>query len=404
MSTIISILCTACSNCQPAEYKSNPELNFVKPDWKGNIVINGRFQNGTIAEKAPFWEPLKWKLSANPQRREKSNEVYRLPVCYFDNLSDGDGIIWLGHSTFIIQINGVRIITDPVFGNIPATKRKVDFPCNPDSLVNIDYMLVSHDHRDHFDKKSINRLMANNPDIRIMAPLNAKRLFDGKIPEKIQLQEAGWYQEYKSEENIRIIFLPARHWGRRGLNDFNKTLWGSFLIISGNTKIFFAGDSAYDDELYKDIHRIFGDIDICLLPIGSYAPQWFMSKTHMNPEEAMMAFTDLGGQLFIPMHYGAFDMSDEPLGEPIKRLRKCSSNSRNMAQIKELTIGEKLLISEPHQQEAVSIPAGSLSFQIYMSFTKKFHDFHNFSSCFILYIILIFFVNIFYKQFSRHFV
>jgi hypothetical protein len=85
----------------------------------------------------------------------------------------------------------------------------------------------------------------------------------------------------------------------------------------------------------------------------------------MNPEEAMMAFTDLGGQLFIPMHYGAFDMSDEPLGEPIKRLRKCSSNSSNMAQIKELAIGEKLLISEPHQQESVSIPAGKWSQQCF---------------------------------------
>jgi L-ascorbate metabolism protein UlaG (beta-lactamase superfamily) len=176
-------------------------------------------------------------------------------------------------------------------------------------------------------------------------PLNAKRLLNKDMFEKIQMQEAGWYQEYKLDKNIRIIFLPAKHWGRRSLTDFNKTLWGSFLIISGNTKIFFAGDSAYDSELYQDIHEIFGEMDICLLPIGSYAPQWFMSKTHMNPEEAVKAFDDLKGRLFIPMHYGTFNMSDEPSGEPIKKLREIAEIRSDSGEIAELLIGEKLLMT-----------------------------------------------------------
>jgi L-ascorbate metabolism protein UlaG (beta-lactamase superfamily) len=340
------ILCMSFSNSNKmVEYKSNPELGFVKSDWKGNILINGRFQNDTIEEKAPFWEPLKWKLSRNPQRKEKKNETYRLPVCHFDTLSNDDGIVWLGHSSFVIQINGGRIITDPVFGNITMTKREADFPCNPDSLVNIDYVLISHDHRDHFDKKSIETIVRNNPKAEALIPLNASRLFDSDKLKSITKQEAGWYQEYKTNKDVRIIFLPARHWGRRSLADFNKTLWGSFLIISNGKKIFFAGDSAYDTELFKEIHRIFGDIDICLLPIGSYSPQWFMSKTHMNPEDALKVFGDLGGKIFIPMHYGTFDMSDEPLSEPIKRLCECFSNDGDTAQIKELVIGKKLSIN-----------------------------------------------------------
>ncbi|MDD2284748.1 MAG: MBL fold metallo-hydrolase [Paludibacter sp.] len=342
---LILWVCASINNNEMIEYKSNPELDFIKSDWKGNISINGRFQNDTIADKAPFWEPLKWKLSANPQRKEKKNENYRLSVCHFDTLSDADGIVWLGHSTFIIQIGGIRIITDPVFGNIPTQKRKSEFPCNPDSLVNIDYLLLSHDHQDHLNKKSIECLTSNNPDIRLLMPLNAKRLLNKDMFEKIQMQEAGWYQEYKLDKNIRIIFLPAKHWGRRSLTDFNKTLWGSFLIISGNTKIFFAGDSAYDSELYQDIHEIFGEMDICLLPIGSYAPQWFMSKTHMNPEEAVKAFDDLKGRLFIPMHYGTFNMSDEPSGEPIKKLREIAEIRSDSGEIAELLIGEKLLMT-----------------------------------------------------------
>ncbi len=330
-----------CSCQTMITYKNNPQLDIVKSGWKGNISINGRFYNDTLARTPSMGAAFKYKWSKNPQREEKKNEEYRLPVCHFKKLSDGNGITWLGHSTFIIQTGGVSLICDPVFYSIISTRRKTELPCNPDSLVNLDYLLISHNHFDHFDKKSVELLTANNPGLQLMAPLNVRRIFREKSLKNISLQEAGWYQEYETDGKIRIIFLPARHWGRRGLFDTNKTLWGSFLIISGNTKIFFAGDSAYDEEIYREIHDLFGDIDICLLPIGAYSPEWFMSQSHMNPEEAVQAFHDLGGKHFIPMHYGTFDLSDEPMGEPIKRLRECFSNSSSPGQLHELTIGEK---------------------------------------------------------------
>jgi len=319
-------------------YKSNPELNIVKPDWKGNISINGRFYNDTLAETPSFASAFKWQWSRNPQRKEKKNEQYQLPIQFFEKLSDDDGITWLGHSTFVIQVGGKSIITDPIFYSVPSAKRKTSLPCNPDSLKGLNYMLLSHDHYDHFNKKSINLLAKNNPQIDILAPLNTRRLLKKKALEYILIQEAGWYQEYKTEDDIRIIYLPAKHWGRRGLNDTNKTLWGSFLIVSNDMKIFFAGDSAYDDDLYKNIHSLFGDIDICIFPIGAYSPEWFMSQSHMNPEDAAKAFNDLKGKVFIPMHYGTFDLSDEPMGEPIRRIRAALTES---GALRELVIGEK---------------------------------------------------------------
>lgn len=333
------------------EYKLNPDLVCLKPDWKGNIVINGRFYNDTVPGSASLLDAIKWKLSKNPQKEEKENENYSLDVERINNFNKkADKIIWLGHATFFIQLDGVRIITDPVFGNVPTAKRKVELPCDADSIINIDYLLVSHDHLDHFSKKSIEQLSQNNPTLKALAPLGAKRLFNSKILKNIPLQEAGWYQEYNIDDEIRIIFLPAKHWGRRSLNDYNKTLWGSFLIISKMKTVFFAGDSAYGD-IFADIHNLFGGIDICILPIGAYSPRYMMEVSHVTPEEALQAFNDLNGKIFIPMHYGTFDLSDEPMGEPIKRLRIAASENGESDNIKELKVGAGYFIDNMIDKE-----------------------------------------------------
>ena len=305
-----------------ATYSFNPELSFVKDGYRGNRKIDGHFVNGDTDEKMPVSNALKWTFSRNPQRKEKRNENFKLSYSHIEQfLADGDYIVWLGHASFFIQIAGKRIVTDPCFFNLmPFTKRKTALPCSPDSLNQIDYLLISHDHRDHFDKKSVEILVLNNPDMEALIPLEGSRLFDGKKLQSVKRQEAGWYQQYSVTDSLRIVFLPAKHWGRRGLNDFNRTLWGSFLIIAKNKKIFFAGDTAYDGQMFKDIGDLFGDVDICMLPVGAYMPQYFMKWAHTNPEEAVQAFLDLNGKCFIPMHYGTYDLSDEPLGEPLRRL------------------------------------------------------------------------------------
>jgi L-ascorbate metabolism protein UlaG (beta-lactamase superfamily) len=158
--------------------------------------------------------------------------------------------------------------------------------------------------------------------MKALVPLGGGHLFAGCGLRDVAIQEAGWYQEYRVGDVLRIIFLPAKHWGRRRLTDGNKTLWGSFLVVSGERKIFFAGDTAYDPHLFNGIRGLFGEIDVCLLPIGAYSPSWMMSPSHANPEEAARIFDDLGGEILVPMHYGTYDLSDEPPGEPLERLRQ----------------------------------------------------------------------------------
>lgn len=320
------------------EYNMNSDLSVLKEGWKGNTVINGRFDETIGSGNTSLGSVLKWVFSRNPQRKEKRNDTFQLPVQHFNPSEvQENSIVWLGHASFLINVNGVRLITDPCFFNLPATKRKVAMPCSVGLLKSVDYLLVSHDHRDHFDKKSVEVLVRNNPEMEALIPLGGNRLFCGKKFNKVETQEAGWYQEYHVTNGVRIIFLPAKHWGRRGQNDLNKMLWGSFLIIANDTKIFFAGDSAYDEQLFKEIRNLFGDIDICLLPIGAYMPQWFMSKAHINPEEAAQAFSDLGGKWLIPYHYGTYDLSDEPIGEPLLRLQKSAVKER----VRALAVGEK---------------------------------------------------------------
>jgi L-ascorbate metabolism protein UlaG (beta-lactamase superfamily) len=161
----------------------------------------------------------------------------------------------------------------------------------------------------------------------------------------VKYQEAGWYQLFHLSEDVEVIFLPAKHWNRRGLTDYNITLWGSFLLRWNDKKIYFAGDSAYDIH-FQEIRELLGDMDICIMPVGAYKPPFMMKEAHMNPAEAIQAFHDLGGKVFIPMHYGTYDLSDEPLGEPLSILENMEKSGKIDGKLKAMTIGEIYYLSE----------------------------------------------------------
>ena len=158
-----------------------------------------------------------------------------------------------------------------------------------------------------------------------------------KLNPTITTQEAGWFQQYDLNEAFRVSFLPAHHWYRRTISDKNTQLWGSFMIETENQKFYFAGDSGYAEH-FKTIGQHFGKADYAFLPIGAYEPRWMMQQSHMNPQEALMAYDDLKAQNLIPMHFGTFDLTDEPMGEPQTLLE----NSRSNQNLTMLKIGEPL--------------------------------------------------------------
>jgi L-ascorbate metabolism protein UlaG (beta-lactamase superfamily) len=330
---------------QDHTYQSNPNLKIVKPGWPGNKVIRGMFANGEelyVPKMANVW---KWQFSRNPQKAEKEKDNYRPPVIHHPGPfhSHGDSITWLGHASFLVRLQGRTFLVDPVLFDLPLTKRRTALPCAPESFRPIDYLLLSHGHRDHLDAKSIKKVFALNPGLKAFGPLAMGKLVHHLVP-GLPLQEAGWYQQFNLDAGTvpELFFLPAAHWHRRGLFDMNKVLWGSFLIRTPTRSIFFAGDTALDSH-FTDIRNLFGAPDVCMLPVGAYKPAFLMQQSHLNPQEAVEAFNLLGGKTFIPMHYGTFDLSDEPAGEPVRLLQEMAAAGKINGQLILPAIGQNLL-------------------------------------------------------------
>jgi L-ascorbate metabolism protein UlaG (beta-lactamase superfamily) len=274
---------------------------------------------------------LKWKLFNRAKRRVESyspkidNQIDKMG-------NSADYISWMGHSTFIINIGGKRVMTDPVFGSVPLHKRRVQFPYKIEELPHIDYILISHAHYDHLDINSIKTLSKFKP--KVIVPLGISRYLKGVSD--IEIIELEWFQALKENE-IEITLLPAKHWSRRGAFDLNRTLWGSFLINS----IYFAGDTSYSDHF-----RMVGEkysIKIALMPIGAYQPEYIMKHNHINPEEALRGSFDLNAEITIPMHYGTFKLSDEDIDEPIQWFHSRAKETQQ--KVKELNIGEVWLLA-----------------------------------------------------------
>jgi L-ascorbate metabolism protein UlaG (beta-lactamase superfamily) len=323
---------------------SNPALRTIQLpfEWNGNPVdAKGCFVNINHPFTTSFKDVLKWQRGPKPQKQEKKNDTWKMPVRINSDIlhSNEDAIYWLGHACYLIRINGITLLTDPVFGAMPFIKRHTVLPINPAELCNIDYILLSHDHRDHCDQKSMQLLAANNPQATILTALQMDTVIRPWI-RNMTAQQAGWYQQYQTN-GFSITFLPARHWCRRGLNDINRRLWGSFLIEIDGRTIYFGADSGYDTH-FKQIGALFPNIDVCMIGAGAYKPEWFMSPSHTSPQEAVQAFHDLGAKTLLPMHYGTFDLSDEPMGEPVRLLQKMKNEGQINGQLRLLEIGETM--------------------------------------------------------------
>jgi L-ascorbate metabolism protein UlaG (beta-lactamase superfamily) len=224
---------------------------------------------------------------------------------------EGARLTWIGHASWLVQIEGKSFLIDPIFGELRmGPPRNVPAGIRPEELPPIDAVLITHNHYDHLDLPSVKRVGAP-----VIAGLGLKKFFAG---EGISATELNWWQSVDLGP-VRVTFVPAQHWSRRGLWDANDTLWGGFIIEGGSARIYHAGDSAYFAG-FSEIGGRFPVIDAALLPIGAYEPAWFMEKQHMNPEQAVQAYLDLGAKAFFAMHWGTFKLTYEPLDEPPRRL------------------------------------------------------------------------------------
>jgi L-ascorbate metabolism protein UlaG (beta-lactamase superfamily) len=319
---------------------ANPKLSFhpAKPTgWQGNPFEGKEFKYDRDPFRPDWGVLLKMIFSRNPQRAEKKADTWTPPVAtdvsYLEDRTE-NWIVWLGHACFLLQLNGVRFLVDPQLTDMPFVPRRVFPPFTYEEIRDVDYLLLSHDHRDHVDEKCVRSICGNNPIKKILCPLKLTDVI-GKWVGDTPIEEAAWYQLFDTAgTGVRITFLPSRHWCRRGLTDFNRVLWGSFMlevleegaaagagkvegaVLPARHTIYFGGDSA-KTTYWQEIGEMFPNIDVAMLGIGAYKPEFMMRENHANPAEAYSGFLDLGARHWWPMHHGTYDLSNEPASEPI---------------------------------------------------------------------------------------
>lgn len=325
-------------------FTSNPAFKTVKDNWPGTpLDQSGLFINLDEPTILGFRKIMRHLFERNPQKEIKKKDTWRIPVIKDDNWVNDpkDKIVWLGHASFFIQISGTRILIDPIFGALPLRNRLSEMPIDPNILLNIHYILISHAHFDHCDKKSVKLLAANNPDVKVLCGLKLETLISKWIVNPIQ--SAGWFQQYKTGEDFQITFLPSRHWANRSFFDSNTTLWGGFMIEKAGVCIYFSGDSGFGSH-YSEIRNQFPNIDVALIGAGAYSPTWFMGKNHQDPYQAAESSHILGAKIFVPFHYGTFDVSEEPISETEQILIKLNAERKIKNNLKLLKPGETFLL------------------------------------------------------------
>lgn len=232
-------------------------------------------------------------------------------------------VTWIGHSTLLVQLDGINLLTDPHWGPRAsplswAGPRRLTPPGLAfEDLPRIDVVLISHDHYDHLDLDTVKRLHQEH-DPLFLVPLRLKQWFAGNGMSKVH--ELDWWQAYE-DRGLRLVCVPAQHFAQRSLWDRDRRLWASWVVVAKTKRFYFGGDSGYFEGFRQAGERL-GPFDLVALAIGAYMPEAMMRFTHTTPEEAVQAFEDLRGGTLLGIHWGTFDLAEEPLAEPPLRVMR----------------------------------------------------------------------------------
>lgn len=269
-----------------------------------------------------IWQVMKWKFTSTPAKWPKHVPIKNYPLKVLSGQEEFN-VTFINHSTFFIQYQDLYVLTDPIFSlraspvGFLGPKRVKEPGLAFDLLPRLDVILISHNHYDHLDLDSIKMIDAKFHPL-FLVPLGNEKLL---LKEGVQNVKAlDWWEEIKIK-NISFTFAPAQHWSARSLWDRNETLWGSFMLESSKSKIYFGGDTGLGPH-FLEIKKRLGSPDLALLPIGAYRPKWFMKNYHLSPEEAVIAHREIGAKKSIGIHFGTFQLSDESIDDPVIDLKK----------------------------------------------------------------------------------
>lgn len=288
------------------------------------------FRNPWPHDSHGLTDILRWKLKWGPQEQPELPDAPQTPAGWSAVTpreiatppESGWRVTWLGHASFLLQGAGVSLLVDPVFSDfcaplpIPALRRKVAPPCAITDLPAIDLILLTHGHYDHLELPTLRKL---GRDSRIIIAQGHAEWLRNKGFNNVG--ELAWHDSTEIAPGVRVTATPAQHFTARSLLDRNRGHWCGWLIDGAGCKLWHAGDSGYC-AAFAEIGARYGPIDFGMIPIGAYLPRRIMRAMHLNPAEAVRAFIDTRCRRAAAMHWGTFQLTDEPLGEPPLLLEK----------------------------------------------------------------------------------
>lgn len=282
----------------------------------------GRYTNPHNEDlRRTLWHLFLWKIGRYDEKvqRPPMSPDFFYPAQSIPFDPKHPSAIWIGHSTFLIEIDGISILTDPVWDSycspIPlrGLKRRTDPPISLADLPPIDIVLISHNHYDHLDAKTVSALHRFHPQIQWIVPLGLSPWFHRRNIHSVV--ELGWWKS-STTKNCRITAVPAQHFSGRTFWDKNKTLWNGYVCEHRDKKLYFTGDTGYNPKDFKAIGEHWTQMDLSLIPIGTYIPEEFMQSVHISPKEAVQIHQEVKSRLSLGMHWNTFSLSDEPLNRP----------------------------------------------------------------------------------------
>ena len=299
---------------------------FSAPGHKGEVTdhFDGtRFTNPNDVVAKGFGDLIKFLTNRKPGPWQSRMGIPpgEKPSAQSDSLL----ITYVNHSTFLIQVDGLNILTDPIWSKRTSPmqwlgpKRTRPPGVRFEDLPDIDLVIISHNHYDHLDRNTLQRIsQEHNP--HVVAPLGV-----GKYLTKIGMKrvtELDWWQSDETISSVEVTSVPAQHFSGRGMMDRDKTLWAGYVLSTSTGSIYFAGDTGYSDTMFKEIGDRFPNITSAMIPIGAYKPEWFMSPIHVSPEEAVKIHLDTRAKVSMGMHFNTFPLADDGMLEPVDDLKK----------------------------------------------------------------------------------
>jgi L-ascorbate metabolism protein UlaG (beta-lactamase superfamily) len=351
LAVFIMPLLSSCSSRDKESFSESKWASTIEETRRGDLHAphyrEGRFFSPwmEMADKS-FLDVLGWKLFSKTDYTDLEKTF--LPRVIPDTVkrvsqTRGNFILWIGHNTFLIRIDGTYWMTDPIFSNHALVVSRQTPPALSleafNELVKEVNIVISHNHYDHLDRATMKNLPRN---ATVFVPKGLKNYV--MAMDKKNVHEMDWWEEIQTGNESKLICLPAQHWSLRINQGRNRALWASWLLVTPSVTLYFGGDSGYFKG-FMEIQQKYPAIDYAFMATTAYHPRWFMHHQHMNIPEAVKGFEDLGARFFIPTQWGTFHLGSEPAGYPgLDLIRHINRNRLDPARFKIMAIGEILPI------------------------------------------------------------